>query len=195
MEVRPQMLIIAGPNGAGKSTCAARFVPRTVRIRQRGQHRQRLDGGGFTEPGPPGVTAVTQLGRIGRSAKDFALETKLANRTLATRIPRWRDAGYRLAVLHLDTERRPGRGAGGPARAERWPRHSRSDHPAALRGGLRLFEVYQPLVDVWRLYDNSGTAGPLLIAHRVHAEPKTGQRMAGCSAASRQLLMGESEVE
>jgi predicted ABC-type ATPase len=94
----PQIVILAGPNGAGKSTLAARFVPPGVPFLNADNIARALTPA-------PGQNADLAAGRLLLARIDeavqartsFALETNLANRTLATRIPRWQASGYRNA--------------------------------------------------------------------------------------------------
>ncbi len=76
----PQIVILAGPNGAGKSTLATRFVP----------------------PGVLSLNAMTLLlSKAFESQSSFAIESNLANRTLAVRIPEWQNAGYRVTLIFV----------------------------------------------------------------------------------------------
>lgn len=163
----PQIVILAGPNGAGKSTLAARFVPSGVLF-------LNADNIARTLAPSPGQNADLAAGRLLLARIDeavqaktsFALETNLANRTLATRIPRWQEAGYIVSLVFVWIP-------SADLAVERVAARVRSgghDIPEATvrrryKAGLRaFFEVYQPLVDRWRLYDNSGPEGAALVA-------------------------------
>ena len=90
----PQIVILAGPNGAGKSTLAARFIPPGVPF-------LNADNIARTLAPAPGQNADLAAGRLLLARIDesvqakisFALETNLANHTLASRIPRWQEGG------------------------------------------------------------------------------------------------------
>lgn len=161
----PQIVILAGPNGAGKSTLATRFVP----------------------PGVPFLNADLAAGRLLLARMDeavhakvsFALETNLANRTLATRIPRWQEAGYTVSLVFVWIP-------SADLAVERVAARVRSgghDIPEATirrryQAGLRaFFEVYQPLVDRWRLYDNSGLGAATLVAEGWIWQPQIWNRI------------------
>ena len=133
MEVRPQVLIIAGPNGAGKSTCAARFVPRLRFVNADNIARELKPGRGAAPTSRRGVFSWHNW-MAGAETRQLRARNDLANRTLATRIPRWRDAGYHVSLFFIWIPSETGGGACGPAGAERRSRYFRSDHPAALPG-------------------------------------------------------------
>ena len=98
----PQIVILAGPNGAGKSTLATRLVPPGVPF-------LNADNIARTLAPAPGQNADLAAGRLLLARIDeavqaktsFALETNLANRTLATRIPRWQEAGYTVSLVFV----------------------------------------------------------------------------------------------
>jgi predicted ABC-type ATPase len=163
----PQIVILAGPNGAGKTTLAARFVPPGVPFLNADNIARSLTPA-------PGQNADIAAGRLLLARIDeavaaktsFALETNLANHTLATRIPRWQQAGYTVSLVFvwipsadLAVQRVAARVASGG--------HHIPDATIRRRykAGLRaFFEVYHLLVDRWRLYDNSDPAGAVLVA-------------------------------
>jgi len=164
----PQIVILAGPNGAGKTTLATRFVPRDVPF-------LNADNIARTLAPLPGQNADLAAGRLllarieeaVQARTSFALETNLANRTLATRIPKWQQAEYTVSLVfvwipsaNLAVQRVAARvQSGGHDIPEAIIRRR---YKAELRA---FFEVYQPLVDSWRLYNNSQLGGATLIAH------------------------------
>lgn len=154
----PQALILAGPNGAGKSTLAARLVPPNVPFLNADNIAREIAEPGHNADIAAGRLLLTRLDAMEQQHASFAIETNLANRTLAARIPRWRENGFEILLYFIwlpnaDTA------------VERVAQRVRSgghDIPEATirrryQTGLRLFfDVYQPLVDIWRVYDNSG---------------------------------------
>ena len=163
----PQIVILAGPNGAGKSTLAVRFVPPGVPF-------LNADNIARTLAPAPGQNADLAAGRLLLARLDeavqaktsFALETNLANRTLATRIPRWQEAGYIVSLVFVWL---PSAGLAVERVAARVRSGGHDIPEATIRrrykaGLLAFFEVYQPLVDNWRLYDNSGLEAATLVA-------------------------------
>lgn len=96
----------------------------------------------------------------------FAIETNLANKTLAARIPRWRAAGYQIVLAFI---RLPSADIAVQRVAHRVRSGGHNIPETTIRRryrvGLRLFrEVYQPMADVWRVYDNSGAGRAILAA-------------------------------
>ncbi len=162
----PQAFIIAGPNGAGKSTLAARFVPSGVPFLNADDIAREIRQPGQNADIAAGRLLLERLDARERDHGSFALETNLANRTLAGRIPRWQSQGYRVTLLFVWLPSADLAVARVAARV----RSGGHDIPEATirrryEVGLRMFlRVYQPLADVWRIYDNSDRSGAKLVA-------------------------------
>lgn len=164
----PQIVILAGPNGAGKSTLAARFVPPGVPFLNADNIARSLTPApGRNVDIAAGRLLLARIDEAVQAKISFALETNLTNRTLATRIPRWQQAGYTVSLVFVWI---PSADLAVQRVAAR-VRSGGHDIPEATirrryKAGLHaFFEVYQPLVNAWRLYDNSGPAGATLVAH------------------------------
>ncbi len=157
-----KIIIIAGPNGAGKTTFAREFLPQEagcpVFI------NADLIAGGLSPFAPE--RAAIQAGRLMLNAmaqhvtklESFAFETTLAGTGYSRQIPQWRELGYRVELFFL---RLPSADAAVQRVAERVRQGGHDVPEAAIRrrfdAGKRLFvDLYQPLVDQWLLYDNSG---------------------------------------
>ncbi len=172
----PQIVILAGPNGAGKSTLAARFVPAGVPFLNADNIARTLTlAPGRNADLAAGRLLLAQMDEAIQAKTSFALETNLANRTLATRIPHWQDAGYTVSLVFvwipsadLAVERVAARVRSG---GHNIPEVTiRRRYKAGLQA---FFEVYQPLVDNWRLYDNSGLGAATLVAQCRVRQPAT----------------------
>jgi len=111
--------------------------------------------------------------RIRTSGASFAIETNLANKTLAQRIPRWQEAGFQVSVIYLWVRDvtlaiqrvRQRVLAGG---------HDIPEETIRRRYylGLRnLFSVYVLLADRWRIYDNGSSEGPQLVERGTRETP------------------------
>lgn len=118
-----------------------------------------------------GRLLLARLADVETTRHSFAIETNLANRTLAQHIPRWQELGFRVSVYYLWIPS-PDLAimrvafrvlAGGHDIPEATIR--RRYH----RGLHNFFTTYVSLVDRWRLYDNSGTTGPILIERGVRS--------------------------
>ena len=91
----------------------------------------------------------------------IAFESMLASRSLAPFVARAKRAGYRFVRLYLWLESRTGIGAGRVTRAD-W---GTWDPPKVVdrrygRSLQNFFQIYRPLADVWRFYDNSREFSP-----------------------------------
>lgn len=174
MSTRPQAVILAGPNGSGKSTAATQLVPAGVTFANADMIAQEISG-------LPGTSADVNSGRIllcrisdmEAQLQSFAFETTLATRMLVHRISTWQSVGYRVHLIFMYLQ-------SADLAVERVAARVRAgghDVPEATvrrryRAGLRnFFHLYRPLVDTWRIYDNS-TLLPFLIArgHRLDSD-------------------------
>ena len=160
--------MIAGPNGAGKTTFAKDYLPHEARCLN--FVNADLIAAGLAPFQPE--TASVQAGRIMlleidrriQERTSFAFETTLSGRSYAHAIPQWQSLGYEVELIFL------------------WLRnvrlaHHRVDSRVRLGGhsippdvierrfeaGWKNFQfLYRPIVDCWRLYDNSD-AIPILL--------------------------------
>lgn len=163
----PQAVIIAGPNGSGKSTAALQLLPAGMKFINADMIAAEVSG-------VPGTYADINAGRIlldrldhlEDRREDFAFETTLATKMLVDRVARWREAGYQVHLLFfflpsadLAVQRVAGRVlAGGHHVPELTVRRR-------FVSGLRnFFSLYRPMVNSWRMYDNSSGSGPAVIA-------------------------------
>lgn len=173
-EVPPQAVIIAGPNGSGKSTCSVALLTQFVEFVNADLIAQEITG--HTRAGADigaGRLFLEQIERLARQRRDFAIETTLATRSLADRIVQWRRDGYRVHLVFLCL---PSADLAVQRVAFRVRSGGHSVPESTIRrrftAGLRnLFRIYIPIVDTWRVYDNSLGADPVLIASGVKDGP------------------------
>lgn len=158
----PKIIIIAGPNGAGKTTFAREFLPQEAGCPV--FVNADLIAAGLSPFAPE--RAAIQAGRLMLEViaqhvtkrESFAFETTLSGLSYARQIPQWRQLGYRVELFFLSL---PSADVAVQRVAER-VRQGGHDIPEAtirrrFEAGKRLFfELYQPLVDQWVFYDNSG---------------------------------------
>lgn len=160
--MQPRIIVIAGPNGAGKTTFAREFLPREAECPV--FVNADLIAAGLSPFAPE--RAAIQAGRLMLQAiaghvarrESFAFETTVSGRGYARLILHWRKAGYRVDLFFLAL---PSVELAVQRVAERVRQGGHDIPEATIRrrfdAGRRLFEsVYQPLVDHWALYDNSG---------------------------------------
>lgn len=158
----PRCIVIAGPNGAGKTTFAQEYLPHDAGV----VHFVNADliAAGLS-PFEPTLAALSagrlllrELDRLAASRTDFAFESTLSGRSYASRLRRWREAGYRIEFVFLSLT--------SPQLALHRiaARVRQGGHDVAKADVLRRFErgwfnfqtVYRPLADAWAVYDNSG---------------------------------------
>ena len=166
-EVPPQAVIIAGPNGSGKSTCAEFLLQETMQFVNADIIAQQMTGlASTTADIGAGRVLLAHLDALTETRRDFAIETTLATKTLADRVVEWRAGGYQVHLIFLYL-------AGEDLAVQRVAfrvRNGGHNVPEStirrrFKVGLRnLFQVYTPVVDTWRVYDNSKGTEPELIA-------------------------------
>jgi predicted ABC-type ATPase len=163
-----RILIIAGPNGAGKTTFARAYLPAEARLPR--FINADLIAAGLSPFDPD--SAAMRAGRLmleetdacAKRGESFALETTLAGKGYARRIPAWRAKGYHVTLYFLSLPD----AATAVARVAERVRQGGHDIPEVVirrrfEAGLRNLEgLYKPLVDAWAVYDNAGPA-PVLV--------------------------------
>ncbi len=111
-----------------------------------------------------GKLLLSEIDRLARERRNFAFETTLSGLTYAGRIKRRREAGYRVEIVFL-------RLSSAELACHRVALRARAgghDVPAAdirrrFERGLRnLNGVYRPIVDLWAIWENSGSSPVLL---------------------------------
>ena len=167
---RPHLIVIAGPNGAGKSTTASSLLKGTLKVTEFVNADLIAQGlSGFKPEGAVFHAGRVMLERIYYLAKkrtDFAFETTLASKIFAPWIRNLRKTGheFHLVYLWLPSEEFA------VARLAERVRMGGHDVPEETirrryHAGIKnFFRLYKPLADFWRVYDNSKSAGPRLIA-------------------------------
>lgn len=163
-----KIIIIAGPNGAGKTTFARQFLPQEADCPT--FINADLIAAGLS-PFRPEAAAV-RAGRIllaeisskVTQGESFAFESTLAGRGYARSIPRWRAAGYSVKIVFLSLPTAELAIARVAARVAQGGHDVPEDAiRRRFKAGLDNFRrIYQPHVDGWVLYDNSGALPVLL---------------------------------
>jgi predicted ABC-type ATPase len=115
---------------------------------------------------------LDRLTELAQQRADFAFETTMASRSFVPRLTSMAAAGYRIAVIFvwLNSPELAIRRVSG--------RVKRGGHFVPLdvirrryeRGISNFVNLYRPLADAWRVYDNSDYRKPRLVAHSVRGE-------------------------
>jgi predicted ABC-type ATPase len=168
----PNLYIVAGPNGAGKTTYVRDFLPQEMRCKEfvnadliaAGLSPFAADKAAFQA----GRIMLERLRELAGRREDFSFETTLSGRAYAAWLAEIRRAGYRVRLDFLwipdltITNRR----------VEQRVRKGGHDIPEEVQRrrfqlGIRnLAELYRPLIDWWRLYDNTGSRPHLVAQER-----------------------------
>src|SRR5208337_2770996 len=167
---RPHLIVIAGPNGAGKSATAPSLLKGTLGVDEfvnadiiaQGISAFQPEGAAFHA----GRVMLERIHYLASKRVNFAFETTLASRTFATWITDLRKTEYDFHQIFLWL---PHEEFAVARLAERVRMGGHNVPEAVIRrrfgAGLRnFFQLYKPLSDFWRFYDNSAPAGPRLIA-------------------------------
>jgi predicted ABC-type ATPase len=180
----PSVTILAGPNGAGKTSVSRSVVHDLLAVRTYVNVEQIARGlAGFA---PESVMAPAErikldaLARLAQKRVDIGFETTLAGLDFSAYLGELRDNGYPirlayvwLASADLSVERVRHRvDSGGqtvdePLIRERYERSLEN-----------LFRIYLPVVDEWRVYDNSSPNGASIVAESGRAAPTIIHQMA-----------------
>ncbi len=164
--------MIGGPNGSGKSTLAEQVVLLQFGVRRFMNADTIARGLAAFDVTLAAVSAgralLNEADRLVAAGESFAAETTLSGRAWAKRVADLRQRGYRthLAFVYLrsadDNVRRVAKrvAEGGHDIPEA---DIRRRHGRAL---ANLFQVYLPVVETWRIYENSGAIAHKLIVAR-----------------------------
>lgn len=169
----PNLVIIAGSNGSGKSTAAPVLLQNAVHINNFVNADVIAQGLCAFQPEKVAIQAGrVMLDRIHQLADEgatFAFETTLASRTFAPWVTSLKREGYQfyLVFLWLKTEE-----LAVSRVQERIKMGGHAVPEATIRrryhAGLRnFFNLYRPIADSWKLYDNSDANQFNLIASEV----------------------------
>ena len=169
--VSPQLYVIAGPNGAGKTTFAKEFLPHDAGCLE--FVNVDMIAGGLSPFAPQraairaGRLVLEQIHSLGKKGLNFGFETTLSGKTYIKFLKDLKGKGclihlyflwiptVKLALDRIATRVRNG-GHDVPELVVR-RRFDKSIH--------HFLKYYQPLIDSWALYDNSGEK-PRMIAFK-----------------------------
>ena len=154
--------MIAGPNGAGKTTFARQYLSKETAI----IHFINADliAAGLSPLAPAGAAlragrlVLSEIERLSRERESFAFETTLSGRRYIQRFQSLKTLGYKIEFVYL-------RVASPKLALKRIAsRVKQGGHDVPKADVIRRFDrswnnfinIYQPLADVWVVYENSG---------------------------------------
>lgn len=166
---QPKCVVFGGPNGAGKSTIAEKILP-ALSIKEFVNADIIAKGLSKAPDRTVHIEAsrlmLSRLEELAKTQVSFAFESTLSSRTHAVRLQQFKEIGYRIELffiwlpsVELALERVRQRVLKGghdiPEETVR-RRYSRTIH--------NLFEIYLPLMDSCRIYDNRNMGAQELVA-------------------------------
>lgn len=168
----PRIIVISGANGAGKSTLAPYLLRDAFKITEYINADTIALGLSAFAPEHAALAAgrvmLKRMRELGADGKDFAFETTLASRTYAGWLRRLQAHGYAINLIFLwlkDSNL-------AVARVNERVKAGGHNVPEAVirrrygKGLRNLFELYQPFVDSWVVYDCSDADNLLLVASK-----------------------------
>jgi predicted ABC-type ATPase len=170
VDEHPSIVVIAGPNGAGKTTISRRLLMEQLGITE--FVNADSIAAGLSAFAPQGVAMaagrimIQRLNELARERKTFAFETTLSGRSYARWLRDRKAEGYKVDLVYVWVDM----AALSAARVRKRVLLGGHDIPPDVISRRYLismrnfFELYRPLADKWRVYDNSGMLGVRLIA-------------------------------
>jgi predicted ABC-type ATPase len=169
-EDNPQVIVIAGPNGAGKTTLAPFLLRDTLKVREYVNADPIALGLSAFDPENVALSAgrvmLNRLHELAEQRKSFAFETTLAARSYSGWIKTLQSKGYNFQLIFLWLQL-PELAVQRVRERVRSGGHHVSEDVVRRRYVASLknyWTLYQPLADVWSVYDNSDYLEPVSIA-------------------------------
>lgn len=161
----PNLFVIAGPNGAGKSTAEPRLIGGSLGVAE--FVNADVIAAGLSARAPESVAIeagrimLKRLQALAETGASFAFETTLASRSFAPWIAKLRsERGYRFHLCYLWL-RDPEESVRRVARRVALGGHHVPPETVRrryARGLANFLDLYRPIADSWRVYDNSSSA-------------------------------------
>lgn len=169
----PHIIVIAGPNGAGKTSAAPALLQQTLHV----DHFVNADtiAAGLSAYAPEkaaiqaGKAMLNRLNELAENRENFAFETTLASRFFANWITHLKKEGYffHLTFILLDA---PDLAVARVCERVKLGGHSVPEDTIRRRytAGLKnFFNLYKPIADSWKMYDNTDINNFTLIASKI----------------------------
>lgn len=164
----PTLYIIAGCNGAGKTTASMSVLPEVLECREFVNADEIAKGLSPFKPKEVAVEAgklmLQRIEYLLTRHFTFAIETTLASRSYKKLVEKAKADGYKVILLffwlpspEMAEQRVASRVASGGHNIPIDVIHRR--YWAGLRN---LFDIFEPIVDLWSLYDNTKGLKPVV---------------------------------
>jgi predicted ABC-type ATPase len=157
----PRVAILAGINGSGKTTASRAILAETLGIPTFADADAIARGLNAFNPEGVAMAAgrilLDWLRELAERREDFAFETTLAGKAYASWLESLRATGYEVYLFYhwLDgPETAIGRVASRVAKGGHYIPDATIRQRYA-RSARNFFDLYRPLADQWRVYDNS----------------------------------------
>jgi predicted ABC-type ATPase len=167
----PTVVVLAGPNGAGKSTAAQSVLAETLRVMTFVNADVIAQGLSGFDPESMAMEAgrimLQRLHTLAEKRASFAFETTLAGRSYARWLKSLRATGYTVDLVYFwlaspdlavaRVAERVSRGGHDIPEATIRKRYARSI--------CNFFQLFRPVVDSWKVQDNTQAGIHQLVAH------------------------------
>jgi predicted ABC-type ATPase len=166
----PNVVMLGGPNGAGKTTASRLLLRDALQVSAFVNADVIAQGLSGINPAAAGFEAgmimVRRLLDLAEQKVDFAFETTLAGKNFVRRVKDWKAVGYQYHLIFLWLPSAEAAISRVRDRVRRGGHHvPEVDVRKRYESGLRnFFNLYRPLADTWRFFDNTNPAGPRLLA-------------------------------
>jgi predicted ABC-type ATPase len=166
----PELIVIAGPNGAGKSTTAPVLLQGLLSVTTFVNADVIAQGlAGFSPESAAleaGRIMLERLRSLADQRRNFAFETTLASRSYGRWISDLQSTGYRSRLVFIWLSSPDVAVQRVQARVKAGGHHVDPDTVIRRyeRGLSNFFQIYRPIAYDWRMYNNSTTSSPRLIA-------------------------------
>jgi predicted ABC-type ATPase len=168
----PQVVVLGGPNGAGKSTVAPELLRNALGLKEFVNADQIASGlSAFNTEAvafEAGRIMLRRVHELARERSTFAFESTLASRSFHHFLVQLKANGYRVMLFYVALMS-PELAV---ARVQHRVRMGGHDVPEDIvrrrfhRSLKNLFELYLPIADRWRVFDNSTGTKPSKVAEQ-----------------------------
>lgn len=172
-DANPTVIVLGGVNGAGKTTASRALLANTLKVLTFVNADVIAQGLSGFDPDAAAIRAgrimLEQLQELAEQRANFAFETTLAGRGYAKWLNGLRESGYDVHLFYFWLSSADVAIARVAARVSKGGHHipDATVRRRYARSISNFFAVYLPVVNSWRVYDNTLEGMPLLVAEGV----------------------------